>query len=156
MRKTNLNLKRVKFCKKIAYFCVVQIIILALFSNIMYILSQTRNRLQTPYEATIKVDDVEYESYAGSNWCYVFSNSQRYIFTLAYEHSDNGYSNYELYKTLNREDLRIKKLENQTDGDKVYIARNVDGDYEVGEDCYGMTCEDLDYYWYDDSKFLDE
>jgi len=62
---------------------------------------------------------------------------------------------YEFYKTLDREELRVKDLEDKVDGDKVYIARNVDGDYEVGEDNYGMTCEDLDYYWYDDENFID-
>ena len=63
---------------------------------------------------------------------------------------------YEFYKTLDKKDLRVKSLENKVDGDKVYIARNVDGDYEVGEDCWSMTCEDLEYYWYDDNDFLDE
>ena len=53
--------------------------------------------------------------------------------------------NYEFYKTLDKKDLRVKSLENK-----------VDGDYEVGEDCWSMTCEDLEYYWYDDNDFLDE
>ncbi len=63
---------------------------------------------------------------------------------------------YEFYKTLDKKDLRVKSLEDKVDGDKVYIARNVDGDYEVGEDYWSMTCEDLEYYWYDDHDFLDE
>lgn len=63
---------------------------------------------------------------------------------------------YEFYKTLNKKDLRVKSLEDKVDGDKVYIARNVDGDYEVGEDLSCMSCFDLDYFWYEDEDFLDE
>ena len=63
---------------------------------------------------------------------------------------------FDFYKTLDKKDLRVKSLEDKVDGDKVYIARNVDGDYEVGEDYWSMTCGDLEYYWYEDSDFLDE
>ena len=63
---------------------------------------------------------------------------------------------YDFYQTLDKEDLRVKSLEHKVDGDKVYIARNVDGDYEVGEELHCMTCCDLEYYWYEDSDFLDE
>ena len=63
---------------------------------------------------------------------------------------------YDFYKTLDREDLRVKSLEHKVDGDKVYICRCVDGDYEVGEDYWSMTCGDLEYYWYNDRKFLDK
>ena len=74
---------------------------------------------------------------------------------------DNAISNvediyYDFYKTLDKEDLRVKSLEHKVDGDKVYICRCVDGDYEVGEDLSCMTCCDLEYYWYEDSDFLDE
>lgn len=55
------------------------------------------------------------------------------------------------YMKLNKEDLRVKSLE---DDEKVYIASSVDGDYEVGENLYNMTCADLDYYWYEDQDFL--
>ena len=63
---------------------------------------------------------------------------------------------FDFYKTLDKKDLRVKSLEDKVDGDKVYIARNVDGDYEVGEELHCMTCCDLEYYWYEDSDFLDE
>ena len=63
---------------------------------------------------------------------------------------------YDFYQTLNKEDLRVKSLEHKVDGDKVYICRCVDGDYEVGEKLHCMTCCDLEYYWYEDSDFLDE
>ena len=74
---------------------------------------------------------------------------------------DNAISNvediyFDFYKTLNKEDLRVKSLEHKVDGDKVYICRCVDGDYEVGEELHCMTCCDLEYYWYEDSDFLDE
>lgn len=62
----------------------------------------------------------------------------------------------DFYKTLDKEDLRVKSLERKVDGDKVYICRCVDGDYEVGKDLSCMTCFDLDYFWYEDSDFLDE
>ena len=74
---------------------------------------------------------------------------------------DNAISNvediyYDFYKTLDKEDLRVKSLEHKVDGDKVYICHCVDGDYEVGEELHCMTCCDLEYYWYEDSDFLDE
>ena len=52
---------------------------------------------------------------------------------------------YDFYQTLDKEDLRVKSLEHK-----------VDGDYEVGEELHCMTCCDLEYYWYEDSDFLDE
>ena len=63
---------------------------------------------------------------------------------------------YDFYKTLDKEDLRVKSLEHKVDGDKVYICRCVDGDYEVGEDLSCMTCGDLEYYWYEDKEFINE
>ena len=74
---------------------------------------------------------------------------------------DNAISNvediyYDFYKTLDKEDLRVKSLEYKVDRDKVYICRCVDGDYEVGEELHCMTCCDLDYYWYEDRDFIEE
>ena len=63
---------------------------------------------------------------------------------------------YDFYKTLDKEDLRVKSLEHKVDGDKVYICRCVDGDYEVGEDLSCMTCFDLNYFWYEDKDFINE
>ena len=63
---------------------------------------------------------------------------------------------YDFYKTLDKEDLRVKSLEHKVDGDKVHICRCVDGDYEVGKDLSCMTCCDLDYFWYDDNDFLND
>ena len=59
---------------------------------------------------------------------------------------------FDFYKTLNKEDLRVKELE---DDEKVYIARTVEGDYEVGEDFENMTCEEAGYYWYDEQERID-
>ena len=61
---------------------------------------------------------------------------------------------YDFYKTLDKEDLRVKSLEHKVDGDKVYICRCVDGDYEVGKDLSCMTCGDIDYCWYKDEDFI--
>lgn len=74
---------------------------------------------------------------------------------------DNAISNvediyYYFYKTLDKEDLRVKSLEHKVDGDKVYICRCVDGDYEVGKDLSCMTCSDLNYFWYEDEDFINE
>ena len=74
---------------------------------------------------------------------------------------DNAISNiadiyYDFYKTLDKEDLRVQSLERKVDGDKVYICRCVDGDYEVGKDLNCMNCFDLDYFWYDDEDFINE
>ena len=63
---------------------------------------------------------------------------------------------YDFYKTLDKEDLRVKALEKKLKEDKVYICRCVDGDYEVGKELSCMTCEDLDYYWYEDKEFINE
>ena len=63
---------------------------------------------------------------------------------------------YDFYKTLDKEDLRVKSLEHKVDRDKVYICRCVDGDYEVGKDLSCMTCCDLEYYWYEDEDFIEE
>ena len=73
---------------------------------------------------------------------------------LAKSYTEDIY--YDFYKTLNKEDLRVKSLEHKVDGNKVYICHCVDGDYEVGEQLNCMTCYDLEYYWYEDSDFLDE
>ena len=53
---------------------------------------------------------------------------------------------YDFYKTLDKKDLRVKSLEHKVDGNKVYICRCVDGDYEVGKDLSCMNCFDLDYF----------
>lgn len=63
---------------------------------------------------------------------------------------------YDFYKTLDKEDLRVKSLEHKVNGDKVYISRCVDGDYEVGKDLSDMTCFDLGYFWYKDEEFITE
>ena len=74
---------------------------------------------------------------------------------------DNAISNvedvyYDFYKTLDKEDLRVRQLERKTNKDKVYISRCVDGDYEVGKDLSCMNCFDLDYFWYEDEDFINE
>lgn len=73
---------------------------------------------------------------------------------------DNVLSNiediyYDFYKTLNREDLRVKKRED-CDNSRVYISRCVTGDYEIDESPYNLSCMELGYYWYKDTKFIRE
>ncbi len=61
---------------------------------------------------------------------------------------------YDFYETLDKEELRVPILERKFN-DKVYIARNVDGDYEVGNKLNSITCGDTDYYWYEDNDFIE-
>lgn len=66
---------------------------------------------------------------------------------------------YGFYKTLDKETLKIDKTILNND---IYICGCVDGDYDIYEkngnvdsiDC--ITCGDLEYYWYNDKKFLDK
>ena len=68
-------------------------------------------------------------------------------------------SYYDFYKTLDKETLKIDKTILNND---IYICGCVDGDYDIYEkngnvdsvDC--ITCGDLEYYWYNDRKFLDK
>lgn len=57
---------------------------------------------------------------------------------------------YEFYKTLDKETLRVKSLEK--DDNKIYISSDVSFDYESS--AYSLSCEDVDYYWYEDQDFL--
>lgn len=61
-----------------------------------------------------------------------------------------------LYERLNKEELRVKKLEKD---DKVYISDDISGDYiSVSDDTYYFTYQDTDdyYCWYKDDDFLNE
>ncbi len=66
---------------------------------------------------------------------------------------------YDFYKTLSKEDLRVKSLENDfKEAYKVYLPADVsyDYEYEYGEDDVEMvSCADVGYYWYNDNNFLD-
>lgn len=69
---------------------------------------------------------------------------------------DNALSNiediyYDFYRTLDIEDLSIKKFGNKFGG--VYINNDVTGDYKTGNNDY-ITCEDVEYYWYEDEDFI--
>lgn len=65
---------------------------------------------------------------------------------------------YDVYKTLSKEDLRVKSLEDNFKEDyKVYIARDVSFDYEFiynEEDVEMVSCADMDYYWYNDKNLI--
>lgn len=66
---------------------------------------------------------------------------------------------YDFYNTLDKEDLKINKeiLDN-----KLYISRDISGDYDVYEKNGNIdsidvvTCGDIDYYWYQDEEFINE
>ena len=76
------------------------------------------------------------------------------------------YSLEKIQKSKNKDEWyenRVELLEKKVDG-KVYIENDISGDYMIDtkmyeEECGGdlyMTCEDLEYYWYNDRKFLDK
>lgn len=66
---------------------------------------------------------------------------------------------YDFYQTLDKEELKISKeiLDN-----KLYISSDISGDYDVYEKNDNVdsidvvTCEDIDYHWHEDKKFIDE
>lgn len=56
---------------------------------------------------------------------------------------------YDFYRTLDKEDLKVKK--------DIYIADSVDYDYIMAkEEILYITCCDLNYYWYEDEDFIRE
>lgn len=65
----------------------------------------------------------------------------------------------DFYKTLDLESLRVKKLED-TEDYKIYICSDIVLDYIVydanSNNTYYITCEDVNYYWYDDYTFLNK
>ena len=65
----------------------------------------------------------------------------------------------DFYKTLDLESLRVKKLED-TEDYKIYISSDIVLDYIVydanSNNTYYITCEDVNYYWYDDYTFLNK
>ena len=96
----------------------------------------------------------EYLNDIRENGCYDYFNGQlnREMIdklNIAKNNIEDIY--FQFYKTLNKEDLRVESLE---DGEKVYIASSVDGDYEVGEDFYNMSGIEVGYYWYEDQDFI--
>lgn len=64
------------------------------------------------------------------------------------------------YETLDDEELRVRIASNDfPDGCDYYIGDTVDTDYREQYDyetneSYFTTCEDLDYYWYEDKDFI--
>lgn len=69
---------------------------------------------------------------------------------------------YDYFLELSQNDdfidsIRIKKYE--YDDEKIYISNDVSGDYIIKNDKEEvedyLNCADLEYYWYDDSDFLD-
>lgn len=98
----------------------------------------------------------EYLSDIRENGCFDHCSGQltgelKDMLNIAKRNIEDIYFNF--YKTLDKENLRVKSLEND---ERVYIAGNVGDDYELGEDSYSLTCEDTNYYWYEDTNFLND
>ena len=79
---------------------------------------------------------------------------------------DNTINNIEkiyedFYKTLDLEDLIVPR---EIFGNIIVISGCVSGDYDIydkdnfviGNYIDFITCEDLEYYWYDDKKFIND
>lgn len=66
----------------------------------------------------------------------------------------------DFYKTLDLEDLIVPR---EIFGNMIVVGGCVNGDYDIydkdnfviGNYIDFITCEDLDYYWYYDEKFID-
>lgn len=62
------------------------------------------------------------------------------------------------YNTLDKEELRVKKLEENED-EQIYISSDISCGYDIYDFSAGekdwFTCEDVDYFWYEDREYLD-
>ena len=64
------------------------------------------------------------------------------------------YSNF--YDTLNKEELEIKNFYHK-ENEKIYISNVIDFGYDSYIDNKydsSLTCEDTDYFWYEDLSFI--
>lgn len=100
----------------------------------------------------------EYLTDIRENGCYDHCNGQMKdnIHKLDYARGYIEEVYWDFYHTLDKEELRVEKLEKKYNEDRVYIARTVAGDYDNAKDLYGMTCADTDYYWYEDRDFIED
>ena len=62
---------------------------------------------------------------------------------------------YDFYNSIG--DIRVKCLE-ENNNEEVYVSKFIDGGYEyrnydLHEETH-MTCEDVDYFWYNDENFI--
>ena len=116
MRKTNRNIKRVKFFKRLAVFFVAQAIIILLFVCIDKSQSDDLAESVDLKESTVVVDEVsyEYKFLAGSMFSF-FSDSAEYHFPKYPIAGTNEYSMRDLYETVNAGDeLTIQYVERPT------------------------------------------
>ena len=111
MRKTNFNLRRLKFLKRMIVFLLIQAIIISLFILIRH--SHTPVENQDLKKAVVVVDNVEYEyKLIGDRMFSIYSDSKEYGFPKIPTINTSEYSMYQLYKTINIGDsLTIEYIE---------------------------------------------
>ena len=104
MRKTNRNIKRVKFVQRILIFALVQVAIISVF--ILTTSSAVPISEDELIYETIVVENKEttYFSKQNKNYCFISNDTKYYIPTLSVWASD-GFSRYEVYETVNIGDV---------------------------------------------------
>ena len=100
MKKTNRNLKRIKFVKRLLVFVIIQVVLAVLAILVLKITSPINpSELKS---ATIIVDEVEYEYRIINRRMFrVFSSSNEYAFPKFPINGTTEYSMAELYTAIN-------------------------------------------------------
>ena len=125
MRKTNTNLKRVKFFKKILVLLIIQILIVLAF---LYALKPDRPvNFEDLNKTTIIVDDVNYDYhiFTGSVFT-VYSDGKEYEFAKFSIAGTDEYSMIELYETINEGDSLIIEYK-ETKNSKTILSAVLNG-----------------------------
>ena len=104
MKKTNTNIKRIKFAKRMAFLLVIQVAIIVVF----WLISNGHSPIETSAikETVITVDAVEYDyQYLNHGMFRVFCDSVAYGFPKIPTISTNEYSMHELYERIHVGDV---------------------------------------------------
>ena len=122
MRKTNRNLKNVKFAKRLVLFVLVQCLIIVMFARLLSKKTIDKNDL---IKETVVVEEVKFERLLFSGKTFWFcSNSVKYSFPkssgILYE---NESSHYELYEAVAVGDILTVEYLKEDDRNVVYGAQ---------------------------------
>ena len=113
MRKTNLNIKRMEFIKKLCVFLLIQVALILCFNLIM---TYGTGEIQNPNTSTIIVDQISYEyKFMNGRMFSVFSNGNEYSFLKIAVADTNEYSMQELFENISiGDELVIDYVENRS------------------------------------------
>ena len=99
MRRTNTNLKRIAFVKKLIVFVTIQIALIIVFAQT--IVNSTPIDTKHLKSAIIVVDSVEYEyEFINGRMFRLFANSKEYTFPKFPVYNEADYSMLELYQSV--------------------------------------------------------